>query len=96
MVVGVLAVDMRLPGITSLKGKRHVLRSLKDTLKNKFNVSVSETAYQDLWQRAELGVAVVSGDRLFIEKELARVLHLIESRQEIEVINYGIEVNVNS
>jgi hypothetical protein len=91
MVTGVLTVDMRLPGITSLKGKRHVLRSLKDTLKNKFNVSVSETACQDLWQRAELGVAGVSGDRLFIEKELARVLQIIECRGEIEVINHNIE-----
>ena len=91
MVVGVLAVDIRLPGIDSLKGKRHVLRSLKDNVRNKFNVSVSETAYQDLWQRAELGVAGVSGDRLFVEKEMSRILLLIEGRSEIEVVGHTLE-----
>ena len=91
MVVGVLKVDMRLPGITSLKGKRHILRSLKDTVKNKFNVSVSETAYQHQWQRSEFGFAGVSGDRLFVEKEFARILQLIENRCEIEVISHEVE-----
>jgi uncharacterized protein len=91
MVTGVLAVDMRLPGITSLKGKRHVLKSIKDTVKNKFNVSVSETAYQDMWQRAELGIAGVSADRLYIEKEMARIMMLIEKRCEIEVIAHSLE-----
>jgi uncharacterized protein len=91
MVVGVLTVDMRLPGITSLKGKRHVLRSIRDTVRNKFNVSVSETAYQDLWQRAEFGFAGVSADRLLVEKEMARILLLIEQRSEVEVISHSME-----
>ena len=91
MVVGVLTVDMRLPGITSLKGKRHVLRSLKDVVRNRFNVSVSETAYQELWQRAEFGFAGVSADRLYVEKEMARILKLIENRHEIEVISHDVE-----
>ncbi len=63
-----------------------MLRSLKDTIRNKFNVSVSETAYQDMWRRAELGVAGVSGDRLFVEKEMSRILLLIEGRNELEVV----------
>ncbi len=91
MVVGVLTVDIRLPGAGSLKGKRHILRSLKDTIRNKFNVSVSETAYQDMWQRAELGVAGVSGDRLFVEKEMSRILLLIEGRREVEVVGSSLE-----
>jgi len=91
MVVGVLTVDIRLPGTGSLKGKRHILRSLKDTIRNKFNVSVSETAYQDMWQRAELGVAGVSGDRLFVEKEMSRILLLIEGRREMEVVGSSLE-----
>jgi len=82
---------MRLPGITSLKGKRHILRSLKDNIRNKFNVSVSETAYQDMWQRSEFGFAGVSGDRLFIEKEMGRIIQMIESRHEIEIIAHSIE-----
>jgi uncharacterized protein len=91
MVVGVLTVDMRLPGVTSLKHKRHVIRSVKDNVRNKFNVSISETDWQDLWQRAQLGVAGVSGDRLYIHKQMDRVLKFIEGRDEIDVFNYSID-----
>jgi uncharacterized protein len=91
MVVSVMTVDMRLPGVTSLKGKRHVIRSIKDNVRNKFNVSIAETAFQDMWQRAQLGVSAVSGDRLFIEKELARIIKLIESRGEVEIFDWNIE-----
>ena len=59
MVIGLLSIELHLPGARSLKDKRMVLRSVKDRLK-KFNVSVSETEHQDLWQRAELGVVTVS------------------------------------
>ena len=91
MVVGVLNLDLRLPGTNSLKGKRRIVRSLKDTVRNKFNVSVSEVGHQDLWQRAQIGVAGVSGDRLFVEKEMARIIRLVECRGEIEVIDYSLE-----
>ena len=61
MVVGLLTVELHVPGSRSLKEKRMVLRRIKDRLK-KFNVAVSEVEHQDLWQRASIGVvsAVIS------------------------------------
>ena len=56
MVVGVMTWELHLEGCRSLKEKRHVLKSLKDRLHNRFNVSAAETAHHDLWQRAELTV----------------------------------------
>jgi len=46
MIVGALKVDIKIPGANSLKEKRHVLRSLKDNIRNKFNVAVSEVGFQ--------------------------------------------------
>ncbi|HOY63424.1 MAG: hypothetical protein BWY28_01476 [bacterium ADurb.Bin236] len=91
MIVGALEVDIKIPGANSLKEKRHVLRSLKDNIRNKFNVAVSEVGHQDMWQRAAIGIAGVSSDRLFIEKEMARALQYIESRGDIEVIDASLE-----
>ncbi|HOC91903.1 MAG TPA: DUF503 domain-containing protein [bacterium] len=91
MIVGALKVDIKIPGANSLKEKRHVLRSLKDNIRNKFNVAVSEVGHQDMWQRAAIGIAGVSSDRLFIEKEMARALQYIESRGDIEVIDASLE-----
>src|ERR671925_407851 len=61
MVVGLLTVELHVPGSQSLKDKRMVLRRVKDRLK-KFNVAVSEVEHQDLWQRAALAVVTVSAD----------------------------------
>ncbi|HYU01787.1 MAG TPA: DUF503 domain-containing protein [Gemmatimonadales bacterium] len=63
MVVGLITWELHLEGCRSLKDKRHVLKSLKDRLHNRFNVSAAETAHQDLWQRAELTACVVSNER---------------------------------
>src|SRR5258706_348115 len=55
--------ELHLPACQSLKDKRTIVKSLKDRMHNRFNVSVAETGHQDLWQRAELTAAVVSTDR---------------------------------
>src|SRR5437879_13647441 len=62
--------ELHLEGCRSLKEKRHVLKSLKDRLHNRFNVSAAETAHHDLWQRAELTVWVVSNERGHAESVL--------------------------
>ena len=63
MVVGVLRLTLFLPENHSLKGKRQVLRSIKDRVRNKFNVSIAESDGHDMWQRAELGICQVGNDR---------------------------------
>ena len=66
MVVGLLTVELHVPGSQSLKDKRMVLRRVKDRLK-KFNVAVSEVDHHDLWQRAALAVVTVSTDQAHAE-----------------------------
>lgn len=62
MVIGVCQWELSLPGCRSLKEKRMVVRSLKERLQSRFRVSVAETAFQDVWTRAELTAAVVALD----------------------------------
>ncbi len=78
MVVGVLKVDVFLAGSGSLKTKRRELRSIKDRIRSKFNVSVSEIDNQDLWQRGTLGIAVAGSDVRFVKEVLDRIQDFLE------------------
>ncbi|MEE9555223.1 MAG: DUF503 domain-containing protein [candidate division Zixibacteria bacterium] len=77
MVVGVLEIVIAIPGARSLKEKRKVVKSLKDRLRNNFNISVAEIANQDIWQTATLGVAVVSGDMAYANGVLSRIQDMV-------------------
>ena len=92
MVVGLLSIELHIPGARSLKDKRTVLRSVKDRIK-KFNVAVAEVEYHDLWQRCALGVVTVSNDEKHADQELAAVVNEIErlepgliTRTEVEFL----------
>src|SRR5215831_16497010 len=71
--IGVLTLELRLENSHSLKEKRHVVQSLKDRLRGKFNVSVAEIDHQDTWQRATLAAVTVSSDHSHAEKVLQGV-----------------------
>jgi uncharacterized protein YlxP (DUF503 family) len=71
--IGVLTLELRIEHAHSLKEKRHVVKSLKDRLRHKFNVSVAEIDDQDLHNSAVLAVATVSSSRPFAEKVLQAV-----------------------
>jgi uncharacterized protein YlxP (DUF503 family) len=58
--VAILTVELHFPEASSLKGKRHFLRSAKDNLRNRFGAAVAEVDHHDLWQRAALTVACVA------------------------------------
>ena len=77
MTVALLSLELFLPMSQSLKDKRMVLRRLKDRLA-KFNVSVAEVEYQDVWQRAGLAVAVVTTSDDMAEQTLSSVMNEIE------------------
>jgi hypothetical protein len=72
-VVGVLTLELRIEGAHSLKDKRNVVRSLKERLRSRFNVSVAEIGSQDTWQHAVVAVAAVSSDRVHAEGLLEAV-----------------------
>ena len=72
-VIGVLTLELRLENSHSLKDKRNVVESLKNRLRHKFNVSVAEIDFHDLWQRSVVAAVTVSADRVQAEKVLQSV-----------------------
>ena len=81
MVVARLRVQFLLPGCTSLKEKRFVLNSLKARLRNRFNVALCETDFQNKWQRCELGLATVSSGRRGAEKTAQSIITFPETER---------------
>lgn len=69
----------------SLKEKRGVVAKVREAKKNRLHMSVAEVDEQDLWQKAVLGVACVSGDKKVAEKMLDEVARLIESFPQVEI-----------
>jgi len=93
MIIGVCTIQLRLPTAVSLKDKRRVLRSLKAQIRNKFNVSVAEVDFHDVWGTAELGVACVSVDGRYAYTLLAEVVKWIENaRLDYILVDYSIEI----
>jgi uncharacterized protein len=86
MVVGLSVWELHIPGCSSLKEKRSVMKSLKDRLHRQFNVSVAETDFQDILQRAELSACVVSSERRHADSVLAAADRLVESEAEARIV----------
>jgi uncharacterized protein YlxP (DUF503 family) len=93
MVVGLLRLELHLPAANSLKAKRSVLNHVKERLRTRFNVSVAEVDHQDLWQRATLGVAVVSGEQSVLDKVLHDILACVEREDRLAVLDYQIRID---
>ena len=91
-IIGLLTVELHFPEAQSLKMKRMVVKSIKDRLRRKFNVSIAETGYLDLWQRSELVVVSVSGARPLLESQLEAVTRDLESRFSSELVKTNFEL----
>jgi len=87
VVVSVIVWELHLEGCHSLKEKRSILRSLKDRLRDRHNVSVAETDHQDAWQRAELSVAIVSSDRRQAQRLIERVDAMVASAPRVRILD---------
>lgn len=92
MFVGVCTLEVHIPGSGSLKTKRSSLRSLKDRLRNTFNVSVAEVGSNDLWQRSSLAVAAVSNDKAHLNQTLDHVVNMVRAVPELDLLDYAIEI----
>jgi uncharacterized protein YlxP (DUF503 family) len=87
VVVGIMTWELHLAGCQSLKDKRQIVKSLKDRLHDRFNVSVAETGHQDLWQRAELSCGVVATDRRQAQAVLSSADGLVACHPQARIID---------
>ena len=86
MVVGIIGWELEVFGCQSLKEKRSVVRSLKERMRNRFNVSVAETGHNDLWQRAELTACFVTTDRRQADSILESIDRFMNAEPRARVI----------
>ncbi len=91
MIVAVARVTLHLPENHSLKDKRKIVKSLIGKVRHKFPVAISEVDDHDLWQRAQLGLAMVSNDSQVLDASITKIIRYIEEQHLAQVIDSKIE-----
>ena len=89
MAVARLMLEIRIPLARSLKDRRQVVRSLKDQLRQGFNVSVAELDEDTTWQTASIGVVAISRSRDYLEGQMREV----ESAATRMLVGLGAELD---
>ncbi len=92
MTLGVLHMQLMIHGARSLKDKRRVVKSLKQQLRNRFNCSVAETDFHDMWGRAQLTACVVSNESRHANTQLNEIVNFAERKSGADLIDYQIEM----
>jgi uncharacterized protein YlxP (DUF503 family) len=92
MIVGSLRVRLLVRESRSLKDKRQVLQSIKDRLRDRFNVSVAEVEAQDHRQLVVLGMAMVSNETAHVRATFEQIVNALRSHPVAEMIDHEIEV----
>jgi len=87
MVIGLLLLELHIPGAESLKDKRQALRGMETRMRDRLNVSVAEVEHQDLWQRARLAVVAVNTDQRHLDATLQAALKEAERASLVEVLD---------
>ncbi len=90
MHAAAMRVELRIPGVNSLKEKRSKVKALTALLTRKFPVAVAEVGFQDQWRRATLGIATVAAQHGQLERLLHSVERLIASQPEFEILEVGV------
>jgi uncharacterized protein YlxP (DUF503 family) len=90
MIVSMIQIIFEIPGVDSIKEKRRILRSMKDKLQRRFNMSVAEVDLQDSLSFAQVGGALVSNSRSFGESVLHKAFEMIERDIPVRIQDVGI------
>lgn len=90
MHAAALRIELRIPGARSLKGKRRALKGVQARLGEAFPIALAEVGFQDQWQRATLGAALVSGQAGQLERLVHAVQRALLAEAEVEVLEIGI------
>ncbi|MFN2506883.1 MAG: DUF503 domain-containing protein [Acidimicrobiales bacterium] len=90
MHVAVVELEVHIPQSRSLKEKRAVLRPIVEGIRHRFHLSVAEVDFQDKWQRARIGLAVVAGSYAHANDVVQSVERWVWSRPDIEVSSFDV------
>jgi len=85
MHVILIKLNLHIPLAHSLKDKRRQIKSLKDRISSRFNASVAEIDELDNWQRANIGVCILSNDRSYLDKQYSLIETMVQDYAELEI-----------
>lgn len=92
MIVGSCEIEFIIYESNSLKEKRHVVKSIIERIKSRFNASAAEVDYNDIWNRSAIGVAVVSNKKALCESMILKIIDFVDNDERVEIINHYMEV----
>ncbi len=92
MVVGIIKLELWIPGSTSLKAKRSVVKKVIERTRSRFNVTVAEVDKQDVYGRAVIGYAMVGSDQRYVNGALDKILDFVEGLAVAEVLSESVEI----
>ncbi len=92
MIVATCVIKLQLDGVSSLKEKRSILKSVLARLTNQFNVAAAEVDCQDVWQTAVIGLAAVGNDSAYLHGLMEKAVDWLETqRPDVPIADYRIE-----
>ena len=92
MVVGIGILTFRLHDCRSLKGKRKIVKSIIQRTRNHFNISMAEIGSNDVYQRAEIGFALVGNDQRLINSKIDKIINMTEGFGLAELVDTELEI----
>ncbi len=91
MIVAAARLTLLIPENDSLKGKRKVVKSLIEKSRHKFDAAMAEVGDNDLWQKAQVGVALVGNNPQLLEARMQQIMKFIENQYVVEIIDSHME-----
>jgi uncharacterized protein len=91
VVVGVCRIVLNIDDAYSLKEKRHVIKSIIERMKSRFNASISEVEMNDIWNRAVIGVSCVSNEAGHSDSMMSSIVNFIENDGRVDLVDYCTE-----
>ena len=89
MVIGILQATWSIPEANSLKDKRQIIKSMKDRIVARMNVSVAETGKQDIWKGCEFTFVTVGAEKKIVEKRLAKLSDYVRSNPRLVLMDFS-------
>jgi len=92
MIIGACTLKLILYESNSLKDKRHIIRSIIDRLKSKFNISIAEIELNDSWKTALVGFACVTNNSNHANQIISNVIKYVDEDSRVEIVDQNIEI----
>ncbi len=92
MVIGVCKIVLHIDEVFSLKEKRHVIKSIIERLRSRFNASIAEVGANDKWQNAVIGISCVSNEAGHADSMMANIVNFVENDGRAMLVDYSTEI----